>query len=79
MVTRVGTFEVCVLTYNTLRMFIMKVLASQLHFLTNRNAGVVIQPLSWKVNCIKIGEHVVLLSNPTVHFLYCVPTMATFD
>ena len=36
--THVGTFEVCVLTHNALRMFIMQVLASQLRFLANRNA-----------------------------------------
>ena len=30
-------------------------LASQLHFLANRNAGLAIPPLFWPVNCIKIG------------------------
>ena len=52
-------------------MFIMQVLASQLHFLANRNAGLAIPPLFWPVNCIKIGGHVVLLSGPTVYSLYC--------
>ena len=52
-------------------MFIMQVLASQLHFLANRNAGMAIPPLFRPVNCIKIGGHVALLSCPTVHSLYC--------
>ena len=51
-------------------MFIVQVLASQLHFLANRNAGLAILPLLWPVNCIKIGGHVALLSDPTVHSLY---------
>ena len=50
----------------------MQVLASQLHFLANRNAGLAIPPLFWPVNCIKIGGHVALLSGPAVHSLYCV-------
>ena len=61
----------CIPTHVALRMFIMQVLASQLHFLANRNAGWTIPPLLWPVNCIKIGGHVVLLSFPTVHSLYC--------
>ena len=40
----------------------MQVLASQLHFLANRNAELADPPLSWPVNCIKIGGHVALLS-----------------
>ena len=51
-------------------MFIVQVLASQLHFLANRNAGLAILPLLWPVNCIKIGGYVALLSDPTVHSLY---------
>ena len=43
----------------------MQVLASQLHFLANKNAELVIPPLFWPVNCIKIGAHVALLSDPT--------------
>ena len=70
-VTRVGTFEVYVPTHAALRMFIMQVLASQLHFLANRNAGLAIPPLFWPVTCIKIGGHVALLSGPTVHSLHC--------
>ena len=70
-VTRVGTFEVSVHTHVALRMFIMQVLAIQLHFLANRNAGLAIPPLFWPVNCIKIGGHVALLSGPTVYSLYC--------
>ena len=66
-VTRVGTFEVCVPMHVTLRMFIMQVLASQLHFLANKNAELAIPPLFWPVNCIKIGGHVALLSDPTVY------------
>ena len=27
---------------------------------------------NWPVDSVKIGEHVALLSGPTVHFLYCV-------
>ena len=60
--TQVGTFEVCVLAHVALRMFIMQVLASQLHFLANRNAELAVPPLFWPVNCIKIGGHVALLS-----------------
>ena len=70
-VTRVGTFKVCVPTHVALRMFIMQVLASQLHFLANKNAQLAIPPLFWSVNCIKIGGHVALLSDPTVCTLYC--------
>ena len=70
-VNRVGTFEVCVPTHVALRMFIMQVLASQLHFLANKNAELAITPLFWPVNCIKIGGHVALLSDPTVYSLYC--------
>ena len=46
-------------------------LASQFHFLANKNAELAISPLFWPVNCIKIGGHVALLSDPTVHSLYC--------
>ena len=70
-VTRVGTFEVCVPTHVALRMFIMQVLASQLHFQANRNAELAIPPLFLPVNCIKIGGYVALLSDPTVYSLYC--------
>ena len=49
----------------------MQVLASQLHFLANKNAELAIWPLFWPVNCIKIRGHVALLSDPTVYFLYC--------
>ena len=49
----------------------MQVLASQLHFLANKNAELAIPPLFWPVNCIKIGGHVALLSDPTVYSLYC--------
>ena len=70
-VTRVGTFEVSVSMHVALRMFIMQVLASQLHFLANKNAELAIPPLFWPVNCIKIGGHVALLSDPTVYSLYC--------
>ena len=73
--TRVGTFEVCVSTHVSLRMFIMQVLASQLPFLANRNAELAVPPLFWPVNCIKIGGHVALLSGPTVYTLYCVCTL----
>ena len=77
--TRVGTFEVCVSTHVSLRMFIISlcrfwsgnILASQLPFLANRNAELAVPPLVWPVNCIKIGGHVVLLSGPTVYTLYC--------
>ena len=59
-------------THVALHIFIMQVLASQLHFLASRNAGMAIPPLFWPVNCIKIGGHVALLSDPTVHSLHCV-------
>ena len=49
----------------------MQVLASQLHFLSNKNAELAAPPLFWPVNCIKIGGHVELLSGPTVYPLYC--------
>ena len=52
-------------------MFIMQVLASQLHFQANRNAELGIPPLFWPVNYIKIGGHVALLNDPTVYPLYC--------
>ena len=68
--TRVGTFEVCVPTHVALRKFIMRVLVSQLHFLTNRKAGLTV-PLLWPVNCIKIGVHVEQPSGSTVYSLYC--------
>ncbi len=48
-------------------MFIMQVLASQLHFLANRNAELA------AVNCIEIGGHVALLSCPSLFFLLYVP------
>ena len=64
-VARVGTFEVCVPIHVALRMFIMQVLPSQLHFLANKNAELAIPLLFWPVNCIKIGGHVALLSDPT--------------
>ena len=69
--TRVGTFEVCIPTHVTLRMLIMQVLDSQLHFLVNGNAKMTVPPLLWPVNRIKIGGHVELPSDPTIHSLYC--------
>ena len=51
-------------------MFIMQVLASQLHFLANRNAELAVPPLFWPVNCIKIEGHVALLSCPSIYFLF---------
>ena len=69
--SRVGTFEVCVSTHVSLRMFIMQVLASQLPFLANRNAELAVPPLFWPDNCIKVGGHVAMLSGPTVYTLYC--------
>ena len=70
-VTRFGTFEVCVPTHVALRMFIMHVLTSELHYLTNRNADLTVPPLLWPVNCIKISGHVEPPSGPTLHSLYC--------
>ena len=69
--TQVGTFEVCVPRHVTLRKFIMRVLASQLHFLTNRKASLTVRPLLWPVNRMKIGVHVQQPSGPTVYSLYC--------
>ena len=69
-VTRVGNFEVFASMHVALRMFIIQVLASQLHFLANKNAELAIPPLFWPVNCIKIGRHVALLSDPIVYSLY---------
>ena len=48
----------------------MQVLASQLHFLANRNAELAVLPLFWSVNCIKIGGHVAPLSCPSIYFLF---------
>ena len=42
--TRVGIYEVCNTARVALFMFIMQVLASQLHFLANRNAGLDVPP-----------------------------------
>ena len=69
-VTRVCSFEVCVPAHVALRMFIMQVLASQLHYLANRNAELAISPLFWSIKCIKICGHAALLSDPTIHSLY---------
>ena len=52
----------------------MQVLASQLHFLANRNAELAIPPLFWPVNCIKIGGHVAPLSCPSIYFLFYATT-----
>ncbi len=53
-----------------LRIFIMQVLASRLHFLANKNAELAVPPLFWPVNCIKIGRHVALLSCSSIYFLF---------
>ena len=53
-----------------LRMFIMQVLASKLHFLANINAQLAVTPLFWTVNCINIGGPVALLSCPSIYFLF---------
>ena len=63
----ISSERVLCLTHVTLRIFIMQVLASQLLFLANRNAGQAIPPLFWPVNCIKSVGHVALLSDPTVN------------
>ena len=44
--TRVGAFEVCVTAHVALRMFIMQILVSQLHFLANRTGILAARPLS---------------------------------
>ena len=49
----------------------MQVLASQLTFLTNRDAELAALPIFWPINCIKNRKHVTLLSGPTVYSLYC--------
>ena len=54
-----------------LRVFTMEVLASQLHFLVNRNTELAVPPLFWPVYCIKIGGHVALLSGPSVYLVFC--------
>ena len=64
--TRVGTFEVSVSTHVSLRMFIMQVLASQLHFLANSHAELAVPPLRNNK-----GTYVALLSSLTVYTLYC--------
>ena len=53
--TRVETFEVCVPTHAALRMFIIQLLVSELHFVTNRNAEVAYPLLFSPGNCMKIG------------------------
>ena len=50
-----GTFEVSVATHVALHMFILQVLDSQLHFLSNGNAEMPDPPLFWAVICIKTG------------------------
>ena len=70
-VTRVGAFEDCVASHVGLRMFNMRVLASRLPFLANRNTELVVPLLFWPVNCIKIEGHVALLIGPTVRSLNC--------
>ena len=77
--TRVGTFEVCVPTHVALRMFFMWVLASQLHFLANKNAEVAYPLLFSPGNCMKIGGHVVLLNGPAVYSLYFGVTLSIPD
>ena len=49
----------------------MEVLASQLHFLVNRNTELAVPPLFWPVYCIKIGGRVALLSGPSVYLVFC--------
>ena len=62
--TRVRTFEICVLTHDALRMFIMvQILASQLHFLANRNTELTAIVLVTKLHK-RMGGHAVSLSNP---------------
>ena len=74
--TQVGTFEVCVVVHVALRMFILQVLVSQLHFLANRNAELAaVPPLFWPANHIKTGGHVALLSGPAVYSLYYDPNI----
>ena len=51
-------------------MFIMHVLSTQLHFLVNTKTELAVPPLLWPVNCIKISEHVALLSGRAVCSLY---------
>ena len=65
----ISSFPPCAREYRLLRRLVN--LASQLHFLANKNAELAIPPLFWPVNCIKIGGHVALLSDPTVYSLYC--------
>ena len=43
--TRDGTFVVCVPTHVALRIFIIHILASQMHFPANRNAELAVPPL----------------------------------
>ena len=62
---RILEIDVCVPTHGSLRMLIMQVLAIQLPFLANRQAELAAPSLLWRVNCIKIGGHVALLSGPT--------------
>ena len=59
-------------------MFIMLFLASQLHFLVNRNTKLAVPPLFWSVKCIKIAGHVALLSSPSVYSLFCATTNNTY-
>ena len=56
----------------TSRIFSMQVLASQLHFLANKNAKPTVPSFFWPINCIEeIGGHVALLSGPNVYWPYC--------
>ena len=68
--TQFGTFEFCVPTHVVLRTFIMQVLASQLHFLANRNIELAFSPLFWQVDCKNTAAHVALLSDLPGHVLF---------
>ena len=48
----------------------------QLHFLTNKNTELTVRYYLLKMNCIKIGGLVALLSGPNVYSLYCSTGMA---
>ena len=69
------TVEVSVSTHVALRMFIMQVLASRLHFLANRNTELPGPLILWPVNCVKMRGHVALVSGPTVYSLSCACTL----
>ena len=65
--------------HDALRMFIMQVLTSQLHFLASRGGELAVLLLFWPVDCIKIGGHVALLICPSIYLLFYADVLLFFQ